>query len=169
MLTKKLTQSFLTSVALVGALVAFAVTTDGQSEQSKLPRGNWSLSVGVYSGPGHESAPVDVFSVTTDAGRGLSVTEVEILNRSDKDVRALKLHWYLKAEDRLLLEDDTQSIDVHLPAGGKQKLTYQIASFALISKPLLKNGVLSGDYRMEVTAGEVEYADASTWRAPRVR
>jgi len=155
--------------ALILTTVAFAIMTaappaaNGQNEKAKLPPGNWTLATGPYTGAGHETLPVDVFSVTTDAGRGLTVTRVSLLNRTSRDVSAVKLRWYLKdkAQNQLLLEGETQSIDVAIPAGKEQTLSFPVVSFARICGPLVKGGILTGNYRLEVAVGEVTYAEAS--------
>lgn len=168
MLTNRLSRTFASSLTLAALLASFAVVTCAQSATNKLPRGDWSLSTGVYSGPGHESAPVDVFSVTTDAGRGLAVTQVELLNRTDQEVTAVRLRWYLKTGDRILREDVTPFIDVDMTARGKQTLAYPVVSFARLAKTMAKDGVLHGDYRIEVTVAEVRVRDHVRAEGPRV-
>lgn len=140
-----------------------SLATNGQQKRSLLPTGNWTLSAGPYSGSGHESVPVDVFSVTTDAAGGLTVTSVSLFNRSSRDVSAVKLHWYLKEEEQsqALLEGDTQLIDIDVPAGKEQVLSFPVVSFARVSKSLLRGGKLTGNYRLEIAVSEVNYADAS--------
>jgi hypothetical protein len=151
----------LTTIALT--VIGGLLTTNGQQTQNKLPPGNWTLSAGPYSGAGYESVPVDVFSVTTNVGGGLTVTSVSLLNRSSKDVSSVKLHWYLKEEtqSQVLLEGDTQLIDVEVLAGKEQVLSFPVVSFARVSKSLLKGGNLAGNYRLEIAVSEVNYADAS--------
>lgn len=165
MLTNKLSQNFISFLTLAAVFASFTVATNAQGAPNKLPRGDWTLSAGVYSGPGYESAPVDVFSVTTDAGRGLTVTQVELLNRTDQEVVAVKLRWYLKTDERILQEDVTSFLDVDLPARGKQSLAYPVVSFARLARALARDGQLRGNYRIEVTVAEVEYAGASARRA----
>lgn len=169
---QRFNRTFRTALTVMAfmAMLGGAVITSGQNTQAKLPQGNWTLSAGPYSGPGHESSPIDVYSVTTDADRGLTVVSVALLNRSSKDVSAVKLRWYLKDSDqsRVLREGDTSLIDVDIPAGKSQILDYPVISFARVHKPLLKGAVLRGNYRIEVAVSEVSYADESTWVISKV-
>jgi hypothetical protein len=153
----------LLTVFLVGSILIKA-----QNSQGKLPPpGNWTLSVGVSTRPGNDSIPVDVYSVLTEADKGLTATKVSLLNRDSKDVTAVKLHWYLnetKNPGVLLLEGETQFIGIDLPAGENRELNFPVVSFAKIYKPLLRNGVLSGNYRIDIAVSEIKYADETSWK-----
>lgn len=147
------------------------LATQAQNGQPKLPHGKWTFSAGPYSGPGWDVSPVQVYSVTTDADKGLMVGKVTLVNRSLKDISAVRLHWYLseaQEPDRVLLEGDTDLIGVWLVAGRGRALNYPIASFAKSHKPLLKGGKLIGDYRLDIAVGEVRYADESSWSIGQV-
>lgn len=150
-------------------IVTDALLVFAQDARAPLPPGRWTFSAGPYYGPGNESIPVDVFSVTTDASRGLTISKVSLLNRSAKEVAAIKLHWYLTggAQGGVLQEGDTPFVDVFIPAGGRQSLEYPVVSFARVHKSLLRAGKLTGDYRIEVAVSEVEYADQSKWKYDR--
>ncbi|HZI18359.1 MAG TPA: hypothetical protein VEY09_07160 [Pyrinomonadaceae bacterium] len=160
----------------LAVLVAISTSTlfgaasigNGQGTPPKPPPGKWTLSSGVYTGPQKDSIPVDVYSVLMEADRGFTVTEVGLYNRDLRDVAAVKLRWYLtetQKPNRVLLQGDTQLLGVLIPAGGRQTLSYPVASFAKIATPLLKGGSLSGNYRLEVSVSEVQYSDETAWRA----
>ena len=61
-----------------------------QSNATSLPPGNWTLSCGPSRTRGEV---VDLYSVGTDAAKGLTVTEVALENRSNQDVVAVKIGW----------------------------------------------------------------------------
>jgi hypothetical protein len=139
--------------------------TQGQSAPSKLPPGKWTFAAGPYSGQSLDASPVQVYSVTTEADKGLTVGKVTLVNRSSKDVSAVRLHWYLSEAgepERVLLEGETDLIGVWLTAGRGRVLSYPAVSFAKVCRPLLKGGRLSGDYRLDVAVSEVKYADESS-------
>jgi hypothetical protein len=151
-------------VLLVGG--ALSIVIHGQSEQPKLPTGRWTFSAGPYLGPGWNASPVQVYSVTTDADKGLMVSKVTLVNRTTKDISAVRLHWSLteaQEPDHILLQGDTDLIGVWLVAGHGRVLSYPVVSFAKTHKPLLKGGKLIGDYRLEIAVSEVKYADESSW------
>lgn len=161
---KRLTpHRFLLAVAILASLTYFTTDTMCQSARTKLPSGNWTLSAGPYSGPGYEAAPVDVYSVMTEADKGLMVTRVALSNSSSKDVTAVKLHWYLidKEQGTVLKEGKTPLVDVDIPAGKTEFLSYPVISFSRLYKSLMKGAGLSGNYRIEVAVGEVVYAEGS--------
>jgi hypothetical protein len=155
----------LTVLSLVVALAAVTHGSLGSNAQTQLPPGKWTFAAGPYSGPGYESIPVDVFSVTTRVDRGLTTNSVGLKNRTTKDVVSVRLHWYLTdiGQGRLVREGETPLVGVDLPAGKQQALNYPVASFAKILKPLLKGGSLSGNYRLEIAVSEVQYADEVSW------
>jgi hypothetical protein len=151
-----------------GALVAVAgvgLISHGQVARPKLPRGSWTFSAGPQKGIAYKSVPVDVFKVSTKASEGLTVGSVSLHNRSLQDVKEVKLHWYLKekSQKNILAEGDTGFFDVTLPAGGRLPIDYPIVSFEKLSKTLVKDGVLSGDYRIEVVVAALSFADGSKW------
>lgn len=156
--------------------VAFAVTifispisggwlTQGNSTQDMLPPGNWTFSAGPYFGEGYKSLPVDVYSVTTRADKGLAVSRVGLRNRSPRAVIAVKLHWYLmdRGTRNVLLDGDTGQVQVDLQPGENQVLSFPVVTFSKVYRPLLNGITLSGDYRIEVAAVEATYADTSVW------
>jgi len=135
-----------------------------------LPRGNWSFSAIPTVRPGHETIPVDVWSVTSDARRGLAVTKVQLKNRSAKTVTAVRLAWdviELSDPNRILLQGQTPLIRLETPlrAGERVALEHFVVAFADIAASLRAPGseVLSGDYRLEVGVGEIVYEDGSRW------
>jgi hypothetical protein len=155
------------SLLVAGAAIG-SFPVKAQNNQDKLPpAGNWTLSVGVSTRPGNESIPVDVYSVLTEADKGLTATKVGLLNRDSKDVTAVKLHWSLselRNPDVTLLEGSTPLMGIYILAGEHQELNFPVVSFAKLYKSLLKNGVLSGNYRIDIAVSEVKYSDETSWK-----
>jgi hypothetical protein len=152
-------------VCALVAVAGVALISRGQGARSKLPTGNWTFSAGPQVGAGYRSLPVDVFSVKTHAARGLAVESVSLFNRSQQDDKEIKLHWYLKekSQKQILAEGDTEFLEVALPAGGRLAVDYPIVSFDKLSKPLMHDGVISGNYRLEVVVNAISFVDGSKW------
>jgi hypothetical protein len=152
-----------------GVLVALAgvgLISRGQgAARPKLPKGKWTFSAGPQVGIAHRYVPVDVFKVNTSATQGLTIKSVSLVNRSVQDVKEVKLHWYLKekSQSNILAQGDTDFFDVTLPAGARLAIDYPIVSFEKLSKTLTTDGVLSGDYRLEVVVGALNFTDGTKW------
>lgn len=163
-----------TTLILMLALSPFVVASlKGQQAQNEAnadeapPRGDWTIGSHPYQGPDFEALPVVVYSVESNV-RGITVTSVGVWNRSPKLVTAVKLSWHLRTEedpDTILQQGQTPPIKFWkgLPPGKQQGLKYSLVSFHKIYKPLLKGGVLKGNYRIDVAVSEAFYEDGSSW------
>jgi hypothetical protein len=157
----------LAALAITMLIGPFAggLTIQGNNTQAKLPPGKWSFSAGPYFGEGYKSMPVDVYSVTTRADKGLAVSRIAVRNRSPKPVTAIKLHWYLTNRDvrNVLLEGDTALIDLDLQPSENQILDFPVVTFSRVCRSLLNGLNLIGNYRIEIAVVEANYADTSIW------
>jgi hypothetical protein len=161
----------LTILALVAALFIVGDKSKGQSQTDAadvLPGGNWTLSSHPFMGPGYYSRPVVVTGVVSNLSG--TVARVMLENNSSKAVSAVRLEWYLTTEqDRSLVLQQGETPFVTpsgaLPPGKYRELKFPIVSFAKIYRPLLRNNVLTGDYRIEIAVAEVQYEDGSSWTA----
>ena len=144
-------KSIIVAIATLLTALPFALRSHSQTVRVELPKGKWTFSAGPYSKAEHRSMPVDVVKVRTNAAQGLTVESVSLLNRSDKDVRAVKLHWYLteKSQPQILLKGDTEFLALKLLSGKELEINYPVVSFDKIYRPLLRDGVLRGDYRID--------------------
>jgi hypothetical protein len=157
----------------LGALLLPATANKGSgpswaNTKSQLPKGNWTFSAHPYLGPGYDSRPAVVYSVTADTTA--TITRVVVWNRSSKPITAVKLSWYLSTEqapESILQQGQTPLIELPsaLLENHARKLDFPVVSLTKICKPLLKGGVLNGDFRIEVAVSEVRYEDGSTWVA----
>lgn len=159
-----------TTILILTLIVSLSISAAykrmrAQTEDNTLPPGEWSLSSGPYSGP--ETFPLCVFSATTDAELGLLMKRAKVKNRTNKNITSFKFRWFIFQEqnpDAILLEGLIPLVEVPLVAGEVKVVDFPIVKFNKIYKPLEKNGMLSGSYRMEIMAGEISYEDGSTWK-----
>ncbi len=156
---------FMTLLLTTGSISA----REGQGNKPvQLPSGNWSFSAHPYFGPGFDSRPVVVISVTTYEDGGLAIKDIGLKNLSSKPITAVKLSWYLSTEQDptdILMKGQTPLIAISggLPVGKRRLLKFPLLSFANIAKPLQPAaGFLSGDYRVEVEVSELMYEDGSS-------
>lgn len=143
--------------------LTFTLTSDGVAGQeranwrAKLPAGNWTLRVT----PAPWAQPeVDLYSVTTDAQRGLGVTKIGLRNLSGSDVAAVKVGWRLFAADRpeaSLLAGESPLLGAALAPGEWRVVNYPVVSFAEAAKGLQKGDTLGGNYQIELAVTEVTY------------
>lgn len=146
----------------IPVIILFVLGTSGAARQSSrknsLPPGNWSLAYGPTQTRGKI---VDLFSVSSDAAKGLAVTEVSLENRSDQDIAAVKIGWTLyerSNRSKTLLSGETpQFLAVALAPGEKRVVNYPVVSFARIHGPLVRAGKLEGDFRIELWVTEVQF------------
>lgn len=150
---------------LFGSLMAS--NSLGQSTKDQLPKGGWTLGTHAYMGPDRDSLPVFVYSVTSQLD-GATITEAGFENRSSRSVAAVKLGWYLTTEldrDVILQQGQTPLLGFRggFVADTRRVLKFPVVSFAAVHKPLLREGLLKGNYRIEVVVDEVRYNDGSSW------
>lgn len=132
------------------------------------PPGAWSL----ICAPSLERQPiVDAYSVTSE--RGDKVTKVTLRNRSDKAVIAVKLGWRLfhySSPKNTLMSGESPLLGVPLGVKERRVVEFPLVSFAKISKSLMKNGRVDGDFKIEVIVTDVIFEDSgektskSGWR-----
>lgn len=160
---KKVTMLILTLI--VSLSIAAYKRMHGQTEDNAIPPGHWTLSSGPYSGS--ETFPLCVLSATTDAELGLLIKRAKVKNRTNKNITSFRFRWFIFQEqdpDAILLEGFSQLVEVPLVAGEVKTVDFPIVKFNKIYKPLEKNGMLNGSYRMEIMAGEISYEDGSAWK-----
>jgi hypothetical protein len=123
---------------------------------NSLPPGKWSLGYRVSTERG---AVVDLFSVSSDAAKGLTVTSFSVQNRSNRNVVAVKVSWVLyeksKPQTILLQGEMPQFLRVALAPKEKRSVTFPVVSFAQIYHPLLRGGSVEGNLKIELTVSDV--------------
>lgn len=138
--TRRLLISLLISFSLAGLVLLTGRAQKAPPAEEQEPPGDWSLSIGVYTGPGYESLPVMADSVKSVGSKGLAVTEVTLKNNTTKFVKQVRLQWQVSERPDLGREkEDTRVILVHgrtpritvdLSPGEERLLEYLVVSFA---------------------------------------
>lgn len=163
---KTLTLPIFTLMILLTPLSS--VSSNPQSPSLVAP-GKWSFSANPYMRAGYETAPVFVYSTTSDVRDGITVNKVGVENRTSRKVTAVKLNWYLSTrQDSATILKHGQSPLLKIPGGiaanDSLELQYTVlASFAKLSRSLARNGTLTGNFRLEVAVGEAYFEDGSQW------
>lgn len=122
-----------------------------------LPPGEWSLTVGPSA---ERSLTVDVVSVLTEVKKGLAAIEVGVENKTDHNVSGVRLGWRLhdRANPKdVLLKGETPVLGVALSPKERRVVQYPVVTFAKIYRPLLRDGNVAGNYRIEIQVVDVIY------------
>lgn len=109
------------------------------------PPGAWSL---VCAPSLERQTIVDAYAVTSE--RGDTITKVALRNRSDRAVIAVKLGWrlfYNNSPKNILMSGESPFLGVPLNLKERRMIEFPLVSFAKISKSLLKNGRIDGDFK----------------------
>jgi hypothetical protein len=102
----------------------------------------------------------------------LKLTHVTLVNLSNKTVLGLTIAWNIttKQDRRTILRRGYPGLfETYLLPGEKKKFECPVVDFAQnvrfsrFEGPLAKNGVLDGDYLIQVRVQEVEFDDGSNW------
>jgi hypothetical protein len=162
------------ALTLLAGITMAAQAQQGAGDAPQLPRGKWSVSMGPYMNPGYESLPIRVVSVTSEIEGGLRVSQVAVENRTSQKLTAVKLAWYLSTTETpevILRQGETRLLE--LPPGIQSNETrdilFSVVSFAKVYKPLLKGGVLSGKYRIQIAVSDARFDDGSSWTLASAR
>lgn len=168
----------LASVITVGGSLKQA---SRQSEQSKLPSGDWKVKFEPYRGPGYEQMPVQVVSVGGYVTkRGIFFIKHPILrNNAEKDVDQVVFTCYVydeKKPDTVLIQQRMIATAVKFYEGRLAAKTDRPSNvemgwpFSIGRDPLfgslIKDGKLEGNYRIAVGVSRVVFKDGSEWEMP---
>lgn len=169
-MTKNYLRLCCTTTALI--ILTLLASTSWQSKANagtELPKGDWTLSILPYLRQGYAERPLVVYSVESKLG---TVTNVGVENRSSKTATALKFSWHLsrkQSPDTILQSGQTPLLGLSgIPAGEVKTYNFPVISIGKVSKSLLKNGTLNGNFLIDVAVSEVRYEDGSAWIADNV-
>lgn len=147
------------------------------------PPGTWRASISLDRLQENDSlVPVAVTSVGSIQGpadrRGLRLGCGILINRSQKSVTSVRLRWILvRNQDRSLItregytretvlaEGHTPAIELRIPTKSFVRTDFSIISFATVTRNLVRQGTLSGDYLLLIGVYEVLLEDGSVWNA----
>jgi hypothetical protein len=154
-------------ITLFCLALAFGYVRNNAENNKQLPRNGWTVGFHPYHAAGFNEVPVRVISVTSKGNKGL--TNVELRNRSEKPVTAVKIGWYVSNENgpgTILTrgESPLMGIPNNLNANESLKLNLPPVSLAKILKPVVKRNTLRGDFSVQVVVTEVVYEDGSNWK-----
>ena len=114
-------------------------------------------------------APVFVVDTVSFMASGritnLIVAGVTLLNAAHQPVKTVALKWSLIDADSqaIVAHGRTDSFRVDIDARRARKVKCPYVNFAKISQPLVKNGTLSGNFKLEIGVNSVRFADESSW------
>ena len=141
------------------------------------PSGDWFFEVADFELQSRDpNIPVVIGGIGSYMGRGdwqkhLMIENIVLVNRTPKVIKSFRLGWIImSAEDHRvgknreasLLEGQTDLIEPGFTNfGGRTKPFY----FEVIkaAKPLIKNGILSGNFAIRIRLIEVRFEDGSGW------
>lgn len=152
-------------------------------EVPKGPEGNWSASVMPDIWQSKDAQiPVVVAMAGAIQGRaghrGVRLGCGLLKNHSLKPVAAVRLRWIIARRqdrteierqgytpDKALLAGYTPYIELQIPKENSRRADFSVINFVQIIQPLVKSGLLNGDYLIYVGVDEVRFADGSVWQA----
>jgi hypothetical protein len=154
-------------ITLLLALLTFTAAHAAPQTKDTLPDGSYSIITKPYMGPGFDTLPVMVTSVTTEAELNGGVSVVGVENSTARRVDAVRLGWYVSAReapDYILLQGKTPMLKLPggIAAGEVERIQFGVVSFAKIYKPLARKGVVNGNYVIQVGVVEARFDDGTT-------
>lgn len=127
------------------------------------PLSGFSLSTSIETRLKLADGPVKIVGL----GDGLFMSTVEVKNVSAKEVKAIKLNWYLFSDPNSTREakkGQTKLINLgRLGISDSKTVESQIPEFDKMFAGLAKDGYIGGKYFLDATVGEVEYLDGTKW------
>lgn len=109
-------------------------------------------------------APVKI--VGLGDGPAAAMQSVKIENASGKQVRAIKLSWYLfndPTSTTVVKKGQTKKIKLDGFGAGQIKTVESKIRLDELFKGLARDGYITGAWFLEATVGEVEYSDGTKW------
>ena len=151
------------SCGLIIALMSVVVYAQESTPiKVEFPKGKWTFSAIPATS---KQGGVQVYSVLAESNKGLAVTGVGLKNSTPRVVNAVALNWKL-----VLLNGETSTslstnrsevLGVKINPNEWIVIDYNVVKFTDVSRSLLIDGELTGDYRIEVSVDQV-FFDATT-------
>jgi hypothetical protein len=135
------------------------------------PKGRWSASFIPDFSRNSSNSPVVITGTSALMGnaqwRNLQLTHVTLNNYSSKTVLGVQLKWFIttRAEQTKILPPPgyTGTFEAYLLPGDSQRVECPLVKFSQAVKYLIKNGVLEGDFLVQVRVYQVEFEDGASW------
>jgi hypothetical protein len=135
------------------------------------PLGQWSASFIPDFSRNSSNSPVVITGTSTLMGnaqwRNLQLTHVTLKNYSSKTVLGVQLKWFVttRAKQTRILPPPgyTGTFEAHLQPGDSQRVESPLVKFSQAVKYLVKNGILEGDFLVQLRMYQVEFDDGTSW------
>jgi hypothetical protein len=131
------------------------------------PTSGFSVTYDISSRLKLQEGAVKVIGNENRLEDGPGMSRVEIENASGKQVKSIKLNWYLfnsPDSTSVVKTGRTKEIKVSDLAPGEKKIVEsRLPSFDEMFKGLTKGGYIEGKYYVEVIVGEIKYTDGTKW------
>jgi ankyrin repeat protein len=174
---RPLITSCLLSVLLI-APAAEAVAQSGQRDCAKVPAGNWSVAFQPYRGPGHEKSPYQIIFMNMEACNGylyLSDLQLNVPRARPFFVIEYSVFVYEAAQPGKLLlqrqvyrmgdgDGDFADDGVWKTPPGKSWGAAFTTGDEPLMLPLMNNGALEGNYRIELGITQISFANKDVWK-----
>ena len=147
-------------------LTSYASSSFGQERVvAELPIGDWTFTA-VPSDK--QSSDVVVYSVTTEAYKGLAVTKIGLHNRSNKVATSVKLLWQLlrvddKETDQFvkISSDESPVLGVSISPGERRIIDFPVVKFTDILKSYSKEDQPTGSFRLELSVVDASFGSSA--------
>lgn len=147
-------------------LTSYSALSFGQERVvAELPIGDWTFT----ALPGEkQTSDVVVYSVTTEAYKGLAVTKIGLHNRSDKAATSVKLLWQLlRADDKetdkftKVSSDESPVLGVSISPDERQIIDFPVVKFADLIKSYTQEDKPTGNFRIELSVVNASYENSA--------
>ena len=167
----------LLSVSLVTS-AAEAFAQSGQRDCGKVPAGNWSVAFQPYTGPGHETSPYQIIFMKMEACNGYLYLSDLQLNvppaRSFFGIEYSVFVYQAAQPNKILLQRQLYRMGTgdgdfaddgvwKTPPGKRWGAAFSTGDWPLML-PLMHDGTLEGDYRIELGITQISFGNKDVWK-----
>jgi hypothetical protein len=156
------------TLCLVAAVNIFSSHLNRTKVDDCLP-GDWTFMCVPNNASAAKASEVKVVRVGSDKSKGAAIVHVLVMNRGDRGIRGVALHWSLAKDasaPHVLLEGNTARFDLSIPPGNAEEVEDIGVSFARLQRQLPAQA-LAGDFKLTIGVAEVLYEDGK-WQPPPV-
>jgi hypothetical protein len=143
-----------------------------QNAPTAPPASSFRITYLPYRRPGHEEMPVRVFNVIGQSLKEPLTRQFSMKNMSSKAVQKIKISMYVSYDKHAympVLHSVHSSYVFASPLKPQAEQVFQGEDkLKDLFGPLLVDGHLNGNYRVEVLVSEVKFEDGSTWKLPEM-
>lgn len=137
------------------------------------PLGNWWVAILPDENQKNDAnVPVYIIGTRSFTATGkftnVLLADVLVKNTTAKAVKKIALKWILtdtKDSINFLSEESTEAFNAEVEGREANAVKTPHINFAKITKPLLKYGILNGEYFLRIGISFVEFEDGTNWNA----